>query len=398
MVSVVSFQESNNQIQDLRPNQSANIYHPPLVFPLELPAQPDEPLALLKSQPEAPIPISKEWFPGPSGLTHPLQYHISSVKFCPFGPTTLAAGCEKGVLLWKIFTEKARDQTVPLIEGESNAWMELLAVDGLEGVSCIEWSLCSRYLFVGYKDSVSLVVWDTVTLTPTILTRGSFRGTDHLLSINEGKYLLQTCGNQFSIWETETWNVKLMSTNSKITNIIWINGTRNILFTIKGSFKIYCLQIKNNLETLSAPDIELPQLDLPRIDTHLSLEIKEIKLDPKNKRLAVAFVNGKVGLFRFRMNPLPDLEPIIDFAGQFEGGSLLATEIEKESKKKTQPHFALYTAYISETVPQQDRGSRWIVNNIKLFNMINDQYKSVTDPALFKYLVDQKIDALNKVF
>ncbi|KAJ3318729.1 hypothetical protein HDV06_007054 [Boothiomyces sp. JEL0866] len=341
MVSVVSFQESNNQIQDLRPNQSANIYHPPLVFPLELPAQPEEPLALLKSQPQAPIPISKEWFPGPSGLTHPLQYHISCIKFSPFNAITLAVGCEKGVLLWKIFTEKSRDQTVPLIEGDSNAWMEMLSVDGLESVSCIEWSLCSRYLFVGYKDSVSLVVWDTVMLTPTILTRGSFRGTDHLLSINEGKYLIQTCGNQFSIWETETWNVKLMSTNSKITNIIWINGTRNILFTIEGSFKIYCLQIKNNLETLSAPDIELPQLDLPRIDTHLSLEIKSIKLDPRNKRLAVTFVNGRVGLFRFRMNPLPDLEPIgwvkgfdgdtsIDFAGQFENGSLLAIKWNKE--------------------------------------------------------------------
>ncbi|KAJ3269849.1 hypothetical protein HDV01_000855 [Terramyces sp. JEL0728] len=341
MVSVVSIQESNNQIQDLRPNQSANVYHPPLVFPLELPSPPEEPLGLLKPQSEAPTPISKEWFPGASGLTHQFQYHISCMKFSPFSSVTLAVGCEKGVLLWKVYTEKSKDQIVPLIEGESSAWMELLAIDGLEGVSSVEWSLCSRYLFVGYKNSVSLVVWDTVMLTPHILKRGTGGGTNHLLSINDGMYLIQTCGNQLAIWETETWNYKLMSTNSKITNIIWINGSKNILFTIEGSFKIYCLQIKNNLETLSAPDIELPQLDLPRIDTHLSIEIKSIKLDPKNKRLAVSFINGKVGLFGFRMNPLPDLEPIgwikgfdgdvsIDFAGIFDHGSLLAARWNKE--------------------------------------------------------------------
>jgi hypothetical protein len=120
--------------------------------------------------------------------------------------------------------------------------------------------------------------------------------------------------NQLQIWETTTWDMQKLTTGAAMTSMQWIPSTKMFIFSMQGSPKVHLLQMKAeppNLEITNAPSVDLPTLTLPAVQSHSSKPIRKLWMDPTGCRLAVAFEGvAEVGLFHFRMRPLPDLAPM----------------------------------------------------------------------------------------
>jgi WD40 repeat protein len=212
---------------------------------------------------------------------------------------------------------------MPLIsdQAQTQSWMIPYFVPGLENTSSVAWSPDGRLLVVGYRDVPTLVVWDVAEHRYTMLRQGPRCGTTQLEFHADGTYLLQSLGyhelirtNQLQIWETATWDMQKLTTAATITSMQWIPSTKMFLFSMKGSPKVHLLQMKAEppiLDVTNAPSVDLPTLTLPAVQSHSSRPIRKLWIDPSGCRLAVAFEGvPEVGLFHFRMRPLPDLAPM----------------------------------------------------------------------------------------
>ncbi|KAJ3269850.1 hypothetical protein HDV01_000856 [Terramyces sp. JEL0728] len=81
-------------------------------------------------------------------------------------------------------------------------------------------------------------------------------------------------------------------------------------------------------------------------------------------------------------------------------GQHIKRQQKSEQNLTVQPHITFYqTQWLLNTgdTLTEDKGLQWIEGKIRLFNMINEQFKSITDPVEFKNLVDQRIETLAKI-
>jgi hypothetical protein len=298
--------------------------------------------------------LSKDWL-DPIGTAS--QQDIADIKWKPNDAGTLAVAASTGVFLWKIFPRAVSSAfSKPSVLYSSQNWF----CREFGRVSSVDWAPCGSLLFISFRFTSKIVVWDTLrdvcqpvncmSLSDIIfhsrllLTRPFLSspaedlqtgGTKKLSLSRNGLYIAQLL-HSGDLFIVDVQTAKRIQYKRNTSSFCWIDS--NVLLYAQNDAELHVVQISKVEAVMKVKEMR-GQTRIETAGQAGTMQINELSSDPSGKRLAVSSLSG-LHVYSISYTPLVRLQHMgrvkhkeervaaFYWASNFDLGALLTTVYE----------------------------------------------------------------------
>ncbi|XP_076064779.1 aladin-like [Oratosquilla oratoria] len=246
-------------------------------------------------------------------LKHRLQRGITDISWMPCSASTLAVGCDTGVLLWAV-------DPVSVVTRPSGSCVTILSHSSMSSVASLSWHPKGGLLACVGSTKAEVVVWDVGREIPVVVYSGIGAAFPLVRwSCDGSKLFTAASGKSMKVFETKHWNYERWSLESRVESAVWSYSGKYLLFVTQNDPVLYALEFTSERDQVGGSKVAIQVADFTL--TELESEdgnqncvggpVQQIAWEPRSERLAVAFQDSElIALFHTHTRPHLRLAPI----------------------------------------------------------------------------------------